>query len=195
MSRTYDEEAERRSWQNPAYILSSIDLKRGMTFVDIGCGDGFFAIPAARIVGAQGKVYGIDQDETKIARLKEKARIEGLERLKVIVGKAEDTLVCEECADIAFFGIVLHDFADLSKVLTNAKRTLKARGRLIDLDWKKEPMPFGPPVHIRFSQEEAIGRLEKAGLTILSAREAGPYSYLVISTLERKSEGHTISAR
>ncbi len=186
MSRTFDDEAERRSWQNPTHILASIGLKRGMTFLDIGCGDGFFALPAAQIVGARGRVYGIDQDETKIARLKEKARIEGLENLSAIVGKAEDTLVCEGCADIAFFGIVLHDFSNLPKVLTNAKRMLKAKGKLVDLDWKKEPMPFGPPLHIRFSTEEAKNRLQEAGFKILSAEEAGPYSYLVVSAPEKR---------
>ena len=191
MNKTFDDEAERRSWQNPTHILSSIGLKGGLTLVDIGCGDGFFAIPAARIVGAQGKVYGIDQDEIKIARLKEKARIEGRGNIHAIVGKAEDTLVCEGCADIAFFGIVLHDFGDLPKVLTNAKRMLKAKGQLIDLDWKKEPMPFGPQVHIRFSLEEATNRLEEAGLTILSVKEAGPYSYLVVSTPQKRIDGHT----
>jgi ubiquinone/menaquinone biosynthesis C-methylase UbiE len=161
-----------------------------MTFVDIGCGDGFFTIPAARIIGAQGRAYGIDQDETKIAQLKEKARIERLEGLHAIIGKAEDRLVCEGCADIAFFGIVLHDFADLPKVLRSARRMLKANGQLVDLDWKKKPMPFGPPVHIRFSAEEAKSRLEEADFRILSIKEVGLYSYLVVSTPE-KFEGHT----
>ncbi len=38
-------EEERRKWQNPEAILAEIGLKPGMTFFDIGCGQGFFLSP------------------------------------------------------------------------------------------------------------------------------------------------------
>ena len=44
------DEQERRKWQNPEDILAEIGLRSGMTFMDIGCCQGFFTIPAARIV-------------------------------------------------------------------------------------------------------------------------------------------------
>ena len=40
--------------------MANIGLKSGLIFMDIGCGGGFFALPAARVVGESGKVYGID---------------------------------------------------------------------------------------------------------------------------------------
>jgi len=46
--------------------------------MDIGCGDGFFVLPAARLVGEEGKVYGLDIDREVIDRLKEEAAREGL---------------------------------------------------------------------------------------------------------------------
>ena len=67
-------------------------------------------------------------------------------------GKAEDLILCDAGADIVFFGIVLHDFENPSKVLANAHSMLKKTGKLIDLDWKQEPMEFGPPLHIRFGE-------------------------------------------
>ena len=50
----YDE-TERRTWQNPEEILTAIGLKAGQTLIDIGCGEGFFTLPAARIVGPNGR--------------------------------------------------------------------------------------------------------------------------------------------
>lgn len=179
--KTIEDDVERRTWQNPERILTNLGLKPGFVFVDIGCGDGFFALPAAKIAGLEGKVLGIDIDKTKIARLKDRARYEGLSNIHVKVGRAENTALCEACADIVFFGIVLHDFADLPKVLTNAKRMLKPAGRLVDLDWKKEPMEVGPPLHIRFSPEQAIEQLRRAGFNIESIRDSPPYHYLITS--------------
>jgi FkbM family methyltransferase len=85
-------------------------LKLGSTFIDVGCGYGFFALPAARLVGEKGRVYGLDVDAEAIEKLREAATKENLENLALKVGNAEETILCERCADVVFFGIVLHDF-------------------------------------------------------------------------------------
>jgi ubiquinone/menaquinone biosynthesis C-methylase UbiE len=182
--RFFNDEKERRKWQNPDAILVNVGVKSGLKFVDVGCGDGFFAVPAARLVGNIGKVYGVDADPEAIGRLKEKAAKERLRNLSLKVGMAEETVFCDVCADVVFFGIVLHDFRDPSKVLSNAKRMLKPTGRLIDLDWKKEPMQLGPPLQIRFSEEKASNLIEAAGFKIDNIKEEGPHHYIMLATPE-----------
>lgn len=73
------DEATRRSGYNPEAILQ--DLHAGMVFMDIGCGDGFFTILAAKKVGSNGKVYAVDTDASAIERLKQKAKAEGLKNI------------------------------------------------------------------------------------------------------------------
>lgn len=174
-----EDESERRKWQNPENILPSIGLKRGSTFIDVGCGEGFFTVPAARIVGKSGVVYGLDVDEEAIQTLREKTKREELDNLVVVVGDAERTILCESCADIVFFANVLHDFNDPLKVLRNSKRMLKQNGLLVDLDWKKKETEFGPPLNIRFNEAHARELIEKAGFRIEAIQEAGPFHYIV----------------
>lgn len=172
----------RRRWQNPEVILNRIGLKAGLTFVDIGCGDGFFALPVAHIVGENGKVYGLDKDDSAINRLRERARKEGLNNMILEVGKAEETILCEACADIVFFANDLHDFEKPNKVLINARKMVNPSGRLIDLDWKKKAMVMpGPPLRIRLSEEKASNLIKESGFKIEAAEEAGPYHYLIIA--------------
>jgi ubiquinone/menaquinone biosynthesis C-methylase UbiE len=173
------DENERR--QNPESILLDAGLRPDLTFVDVGCGDGFFALPAANIVGETGKVYAFDGDSDAIDRLRRKARIARIRNLEAKIGRAENTVLCEECADMVFFGIVLHDFSDPAKVLKNAKTMLKDTGRLVNVDWKKTPMEVGPPLRIRFSKEEAAFLIQSVGLRILTIRESGPYHYVIIA--------------
>lgn len=175
----YVEEAVRRKWHEPETTLKEIGLRAGMVFMDIGCGDGFFAIPAAQIVGEKGKVYAVDVDASAIERLKHKALEKGLRNLNATAGAAEEIVFCNECADFVFFGIVLHDFRDSAKVLHNAKRIIKPAGMLVNLDWKKKPMPLGPPVQIRFSEEQAANLIKAAGFRIESIRDAGRYHYII----------------
>jgi ubiquinone/menaquinone biosynthesis C-methylase UbiE len=177
--RHFGEEALRRKWRNPGVTLKSIGLGAGMVFVDVGCGDGFFAVPAAQLVGEKGLVYAVDIDASAVERLKDKAAEKGLKNVSAKVGMAEETVFCEGCADVVFYGRVLHDFRDPAKVLHNARRMLKLAGTLVDLDWKKKPTMFGPPVRIRFSEEQAASLVKAAGFTIESVRAAGRNFYIV----------------
>jgi ubiquinone/menaquinone biosynthesis C-methylase UbiE len=152
-----------------------------MTFVDVGCGEGYFAIPAARRVRNFGRVYAVDINPESIERLRARAEKEGLANLISQAGGAETTVFCEGCADIVFFGIDLHDFQDPVAVLGNAKRMLGPRGRLVDLDWKDEPMDLGPPQGIRFPVGKARSLIESIGLRIHDVQDAGPYHYMVIA--------------
>jgi ubiquinone/menaquinone biosynthesis C-methylase UbiE len=176
---------ERRRWQDPEAILASIGLKPGQTFIDVGCGGGFFTLPAARMVGDKGKVYGVDTSDRAIASLKALAEREGLKNLHPIAGKGEETVVCEGCADIVFFGIALHDFQDAARVAANARKMVKPAGRLVNLDWKKDAKSPGPPVHIRFSEAKASRLIEAAGFTIETVRDSGPYHYIIIARPRR----------
>jgi ubiquinone/menaquinone biosynthesis C-methylase UbiE len=172
------DDPERRKWQNPEAILADIGLKPGFIFADIGCGSGFFALPAARIVSEKGKVYGLDANPEAIAALKTQAEKEKLKNLNLTSGRAEEIIVCRSCADIVFFGMALHDFQEPAKVLSNALNTLKTAGKLVDLDWKKEAA-MGPPPHIRFDENKASGLIRKAGFSIDSVKDSGPYHYLI----------------
>ncbi|MGD0643313.1 MAG: class I SAM-dependent methyltransferase [Candidatus Bathyarchaeia archaeon] len=173
------DDATRRSWYNPEAILQ--DLSSGMVFIDIGSADGFFSILAAKKVGKNGKVYAVDADASAIEKLKNKAKAENLKNITATVGEAEETIFCIKCADFIFYSMVLHDFADPTKVLKNANQMIKPNGHLINLDWKKIDMPLGPPARIRFSREKASSLIQAAGFQIDTTKEAGNYHYLIIA--------------
>ena len=171
----------RRQWQNPEAILTSVRLNKGDVFIDIGCGDGYFALPAARIVGKEGKIYGVDINRDFVNALEKKAISEGLGNITLKVGRAEDTLFCDSCADFVFFGIDLHDFEEPMKVLSNAWKMLKPSGRVIDLDWKKEHMEIGPPFQKRFSEGKAVELIEKSGFGVESVKNSGSFHYMIVA--------------
>ena len=121
------DDSDRRKMMDPDVILPKIGLRPGMTLVDVGCGQGFFALPAARIAGPNGQVYGIDIDTEALDLLGHRASEAGM-NIRILQGEAEKTIACEGCADIVFFGISLHDFEEPEKVLDNAWRMLKPEG-------------------------------------------------------------------
>ncbi len=175
------DEATRRSWYNPEDILKS--LGEGMVFADVGCGDGFFTIIAAKKVGQEGKVYAVDVDAQAIKRLNQKATLLGLQNIITKIGPAEDAVFCSKCADMVFYSMVLHDFSDPTLVLKNAWNMLKPTGLLLDLDWKKIQVPFGPPYSIRFSEDYASTLIRNACFKVFDVRDVGNYHYVVEAKL------------
>lgn len=171
------DEATRRSWYNPESILKS--LSEGMVFADVGCGDGFFTIIAAKKVGQKGKVYAVDIDAQAIERLNQKATVLELQNISTKVGPAEDAVFCSKCVDMVFYSMVLHDFTDPLRVLKNAWNMLKPTGSLIDLDWKKIQVPFGPLYSIRFSEDYASTLIQNAGFKEIDVKDVGTYHYVV----------------
>ena len=177
----YLDESTRRKWYNPESILEDVGLKANMVFMDIGCGDGFFSLLASEIVGSAGRIYALDIDASAIERLKHQAADLGLTNIKATVGSAEETVFCNRCADVIFFSMVLHDFSNPERVLLNSKKMLKHTGVLVNLDWKKQRTRFGPPLHIRFSENKVAELLKQAGFTISGIKEAGSHHYIVMA--------------
>ena len=59
---------------------------------------------------------------------------------------------------------------------------LKPWGEVVDLDWKKIKMDFGPPEDIRFSEQKVAEMLKTAGFKAGVSRSVGPYHYLITAT-------------
>ena len=61
-------------FRNPYKVLKAAGLKSGQKVLEVGCGPGFFTLPAARIVGNEGSVYAIDTNPFAIERVTKKIK-------------------------------------------------------------------------------------------------------------------------
>ena len=55
--------------KNPYRLLRAAGLDDMQKVVEVGCGPGFFTIPAVRIVGEKGHVYAIDVNHKALKRV------------------------------------------------------------------------------------------------------------------------------
>ncbi|WP_205324803.1 methyltransferase domain-containing protein [Glycomyces sp. YM15] len=98
--------------------------------VDIGSGGGFDAFVAARLVGPNGRVIGVDMTPEMLAKARETAVRLGLLNVEFREGIAEDLPVDRGWADVVIANGVLNLVADKATALAEACRVLRPGGRL-----------------------------------------------------------------
>ncbi len=174
-----DENVRRRS-QDPHKLLRGIGVAKGMVFVDIGCGAGFFSIPAAEMVGEGGKVYAVDVNPAFLEEVEKRASALGLKNVVLKAASAEEAILFDSRADIVFFANAFHDFEDKERVLANSMRMLKQGGETVDLDWKKTNTTHGPPLWKRLPEKEVERLMSVVGFRAIKTTDCGKGHYLIV---------------
>jgi ubiquinone/menaquinone biosynthesis C-methylase UbiE len=110
-------------------FLKRVGLKEGQAVLDFGCGEGHYAIPAAKVVGKKGRVYALDKDTIRLTGLKELARlmlIENMETLNQnsVISLKNGSLDVVLCYDAIHY----QDKKGRSAIYNEIHRVLKKRG-------------------------------------------------------------------
>ena len=116
-------------------FFKEIGIKKGYIILDFGCGQGNYAIPVAKIVGKEGKVYALDKDTDALNKLIQKIKSMKLENVEIIKTSGELKIpLRNEFLDVVLLYDVLHNYYfslnERKKILKEIHRILKPDGLL-----------------------------------------------------------------
>jgi len=105
-------------------------LRAGERVVDVGCGAGIDSLIAARMVGPNGEVIGVDMTPGMLDRARRSAAESGFSNVRFHGGLAESLPIDDGWADVVISNGVLNLFPDKLAGLQELARVLKSGGRL-----------------------------------------------------------------
>lgn len=170
-----------RTSLKPEEVLRHLGIRSGWKVADFGCGAGFLLVPAARYVGASGRVVGIDVRAPAVDESRRRAELAGVadhvDILRADLTKLRGTGLPDGWADLVLLVGVLYQ-SDPRAVLTEAARVVKPTdGRVAVIDWEEVATPVGPPPEQRIARDTVLAAAKAAGLTFLSRFAPSPNHY------------------
>jgi ubiquinone/menaquinone biosynthesis C-methylase UbiE len=122
-------------FSSPINILKQIGISPRSYVLDYGCGSGSYTIPAAQLVGPEGKVYAADIHKLAIREIQKKASMRKHNNIQTILTECNTQLPAASIDYVLLF-YVLHEFKNPDMIIKELNRVLKAAGSLSVIDHK-----------------------------------------------------------
>jgi ubiquinone/menaquinone biosynthesis C-methylase UbiE len=145
----------------PTRILQGADIRPGQTVLEVGCGTGFFTLPAAQLLGDQGSLVAMDMLPMSVQAVTKKVQTANLKNVRVVKGDALNTHLPAESLDaVLIFGVIPAPMLPMERLLSEMQRILKPGGT----------MAVWPPSWVHQT-------IVQSGLFAFTSKRNGVYNY------------------
>ena len=116
-----------REWlMDPAKTLLMANVQPSQNILEVGCGTGFFTIPAAKMIGNQGTLIAMDASSGFLKTVAKKVKNANLNNVHIIQKDALNTgLETESIDKVLLLGVIPFPLLPLDKLLPEMHRILK----------------------------------------------------------------------
>ena len=129
---------DQKNWRNDylrnaqSEVISLLDIRPGIHFLDIGCGTGWAVGQVAELINDQGSFYGVDLSPKMIE--KAKSNFTGRDHLFFNQANVESIPLESNFFDIIICTNSFHHYPNPAKALDEMFRLLKSGGKVYILD-------------------------------------------------------------
>jgi SAM-dependent methyltransferase len=178
-----------RLWPTPGDTLRRLGVSRGKSLAEVGSGNGYFALPAARIVDP-GTVYALDLNESLLAELGRLANLQGIETVTPVHGDARKLGThLPEPVDTVLIANTFHGIDETGPLVGEVFDSLVPGGRFVVVNWRDQPRETttvageqrGPPTDLRMDPDRTEAAvLDGAEFSATEQVDLPPYHYAVV---------------
>ena len=176
----------RQQEEDCATLLRELKLRPAMTVCDMGCGNGFYALQMAELVGEKGSVLAVDIQSGMLRLLQARAEEQGVKNVKPILSSVVDTKLPKGKVDLILCVDVYHEFSHPEHMLRSMREALSANG-LIALAEYREEDPEVPikPLH-KMSKKQILKEYSANGFKLVREFDGLPWQHLMFFARDDK---------
>ena len=173
---------------NPTALAS---LKKGETVLDLGSGGGFDCFLAAKKVGKEGRVIGVDMTPEMVEKARANAKKGSYSNVEFRLGEIENLPVADNSVDVVISNCVINLSPDKERVFGEVFRVLKTKGRILVSDvvllsdlpqfLKESTRAYAGCVAGAMKKQDYLAAMGSAGLKGIEIAEenAFPLDYII----------------
>jgi ubiquinone/menaquinone biosynthesis C-methylase UbiE len=160
-------------------LLQALRIQPGDVVCDMGCGNGFYSLRIAPLVGDRGKVVAVDIQREMLEMLKEQAAAERITNIETVHGTVIDPRLPPESIDLMLMVDVYHEFSHPEHMLAAIRKSLKPSGRIALVEFRSED-PDVPikPLH-KMSKAQIMKEFPPNGFKLVEEFDKLPWQHLM----------------
>ena len=171
---------EREKEEACSRMLQELRLGPGMVVCDLGCGNGFYTLRMADLVGRKGHVFAVDIQPQMLVLLRQRMETKGVTNVSPILGSIHDPRLPAQTVDLILLVDVYHEFSHPELMLRAMRRALKEDGVVALLEYRAEdPMVPIKPLH-KMTKKQAIAEFSANGFRVRRQFDGLPWQHMLI---------------
>ncbi|QDT68138.1 Ubiquinone/menaquinone biosynthesis C-methyltransferase UbiE [Planctomycetes bacterium MalM25] len=166
--------------EEPAKMLGALGVEPAQTVCDLGCGNGFYTLKLAKLVGPKGRVLAVDIQPEMLDLLTTRAESRGVTNVEPIEGAVDDPHLPAGAVDLVLLVDVYHEFSHPPEMLGAIRASLKPKGRVALVEFRTED-PDVPikPLH-KMSKAQCLKEFEANGFKLVDQFDGLPWQHLLL---------------
>jgi ubiquinone/menaquinone biosynthesis C-methylase UbiE len=160
-------------------MLANLGVRVGQTILDMGCGNGFYSLSLAKMVGPGGRILATDIQPEMLVMLRARAEQEGIENITPILGSVHDPRVPAASVDLVLLVDVYHEFSHPAQMLAAMRQALKPQGLMVLVEYRAED-PEVPilPLH-KMSKAQIQKEMTANGFRLAKEFDKLPWQHMM----------------
>jgi 2-polyprenyl-3-methyl-5-hydroxy-6-metoxy-1,4-benzoquinol methylase len=160
-------------------LLKALNVQPGQVVCDMGCGNGFYTLQLARLVGEKGRVLAVDIQPEMLSLLNERAKKENIKNIEPILGTVVDPKLPEGQLDMILLVDVYHEFSHPEHMLQAMRKSLKPKGRLVLVEFRLEDPEVPIKLLHKMSKEQILKELPPNGYNLVEQFDKLPWQHVM----------------
>jgi ubiquinone/menaquinone biosynthesis C-methylase UbiE len=174
------DDPERDEWQKPRELVAAIQIDKGDSVADLGAGTGYLLPFLVEAAGPTGTVFAVEVENSLLEHLRGRAETLGARNVVPVLASLDDARLPDGSLDRIVILDTFHHLDDRLHYFERLEKDLAEDGRIAIVDWKKEPLPEGPPPTHKISRETVVAEMQAAGFRSIPVELELPYHYVLL---------------